>query len=120
MNLFKWYQLPCVNYVITYLHLLKHVPYAIAANNGVPSGSIMPFIGTQAPAGWVLCDGAPLPTDGSADYLIALLGSNNAPNLQGMFLRGTGTSPVNNQAGPALMATQEDQNKEHDHDSGDP
>lgn len=97
---------------------LKHVPYAIAANNGVPSGSIIPFIGNQAPAGWVLCDGAPLPTDGSADYLIALLGSNNAPNLQGMFLRGTGTSPVNNQAGPALMATQEDQNKEHNHGAG--
>ena len=68
---------------------LKHVPYAIAANNGVPSGSIMPFIGTEAPAGWVLCNGQSLTTITGAANLIAILGSNNAPNLQGMFLRGT-------------------------------
>ncbi len=95
---------------------LKHVPYAIAANNGVPTGSIMPFIGTVAPAGWVLCDGTALPS--TATELIALVG-NNAPNLQGMFLRGTGTNPVNSQAGPALKATQGDDFKSHLHSSGD-
>ncbi|WP_289661120.1 tail fiber protein [Flavobacterium panacagri] len=95
---------------------LNHVPYAISANNGVPTGSIMPFIGTVAPEGWALCNGAALPT--TAKALIALLGSNNAPNLQGMFLRGTGTSPVNNQAGPALKATQNEELKSHLHGKG--
>lgn len=94
---------------------LRHVPYAIAANNGVPTGSIMPFIGTVAPEGWVLCNGAALPT--TAKALIALVGSN-APNLQGMFLRGTGTSPVNNQPGPALKGTQNDEIQSHSHAKG--
>ncbi|WP_163411214.1 tail fiber protein [Flavobacterium ajazii] len=91
---------------------LRHVPYAISANNGVPTGSIMPFIGTVAPEGWALCNGAALPT--TAKALIAMVGSN-APNLQGMFLRGTGTSPVNSQAGPALKGTQGDAFKSHNH-----
>lgn len=90
------------------------VPYAVVANNGVPTGSIMPYIGTLAPVGWALCNGAALPTDGSAAALIALVG-NNTPNLQGMFLRGTGTSPVNGQAGPALKANQEDDFQKHNH-----
>jgi len=97
---------------------LKHVPYAIAANNGVPTGSILPFVGASAPEGWALCDGQSLiGKPGSAD-LIALLGSNNTPDLRGMFIRGTGTSPVNNQAGPALKATQQDALKSHSHGSG--
>lgn len=91
---------------------LHHVPYAIAANNGVPTGSIMPFIGTVIPDGWALCDGKVLPS--SAKALIALVG-NNAPNLQGMFLRGTGTNTVNNQAGPSLKQTQSDSFKSHNH-----
>lgn len=94
---------------------LRHVPYAVSANNGVPTGSIMPFIGTVAPEGWVLCNGAALPV--TAKALIAMVG-NNAPNLQGMFLRGTGTSPVNNQAGPALKATQNEDFKSHSHGNG--
>lgn len=94
---------------------LRHVPYAIAANNGVPTGSIMPFIGTVAPEGWALCNGAALPVTATA--LIKLVG-NNAPNLQGMFLRGTGTNPVNSQAGPALKATQDESLKSHSHGKG--
>lgn len=94
---------------------LRHVPYAISANNGVPTGSIMPYIGTTAPYGWALCDGTALPI--TATELIALVGVN-APNLQGMFLRGTGTSPVNSQAGPALQATQGDEFKSHLHGVG--
>ena len=92
--------------------VLSYVPYAIQAANGVPTGSIMPFIGTIAPRGWALCNGNPLPT--TAKALIAMVGAN-APNLNGMFLRGTGTSPVNQQAGPALKATQNDAFESHNH-----
>jgi hypothetical protein len=97
---------------------LMQSPYAIAASNGVPTGSIMPYLGNTPPQGWVVCDGSLLPTDGSADALIALIGSNNAPDLQGMFLRGTGTNPVNGQDGPALMQTQNDTIQAHVHDAG--
>jgi hypothetical protein len=95
--------------------VLSYVPYAIQAANGVPTGSIMPFIGTIAPRGWALCNGNPLPP--TAKALIAMVGAN-APNLNGMFLRGTGTSPVNQQAGPALKATQDDALESHLHDKG--
>lgn len=94
---------------------LRHVPYAISANNGVPTGSIMPFIGTVAPEGWALCNGDPLPL--TATVLKAMIGANT-PNLQGMFLRGTGKSPVNNQPGPALKGTQDDSLEKHSHNKG--
>ena len=97
---------------------LKHVPYAIAANNGVPTGAIMPFIGTSVPDGWVLCNGQSLTSISGSENLINLLGSNNAPNLQGMFLRGTGTSPVNGEDGPALKGTQDDAFEAHTHNQG--
>lgn len=97
-----------------YNQTLQYTPYAHYARNGVPTGSIMPFIGEEAPDGWVLCQGQDITSIDGAEALIALVG-NNAPDLQGMFLRGTGTSPVNSKAGPALKATQGDDNKSHSH-----
>jgi hypothetical protein len=78
---------------------LQHVPYAISANNGVPTGSIMPFAGTTAPQGWALCNGDPLPTE--AFKLIEMIGAN-APNLQGRFLKGAGTEMFHKCNQPAL------------------
>jgi hypothetical protein len=86
---------------------LQAVPYAIFAQNGVPTGSIMPFIGTSAPIGWLLCDGKPFTDDVTTAKLKALLGSTNTPNLNGMFLRGTGTASTG-RTGPALKAVQQD------------
>lgn len=97
---------------------LNCTPYAMSAGNGVPTGAIMPFIGVTAPAGWMLCDGRQIPVSASTLKLRNLLGASNTPNLKGMFLRGTGISSVNSQDGPALMATQGDQNKSHSHDKG--
>lgn len=98
---------------------LRSVPYAISSRNGVPTGSIMPYMGQTAPQGWLLCDGEAIPIDNSTQALRDLLGNVNTPNLQGMFLRGTGTNIVNNQSGPAIGDTQEDELKVHDHGSGD-
>ena len=98
--------------------VFKRVPLAYAASNGVPTGSIMPFIGTTPPVGWMLCNGGAIPINSNTLTLRTLLGSANTPDLQGMFLRGTGTSPVNSQAGPALKTTQGDANKSHSHAKG--
>jgi hypothetical protein len=96
---------------------LKQVPYAIAASNGVPTGSIMPYIGNTAPAGWVMCNGSALPSDALGGAALRALVGDNAPNLQGMFLRGAGENNVyastiepNN-----LKAFQNTSNLEHDH-----
>jgi hypothetical protein len=86
---------------------LQAVPYAIHAQNGVPTGSIMPFIGTVAPNGWLLCNGSTFITNDYTANLKALLGSNTTPNLNGMFLRGTGTAATG-EKGPTLNTVQQD------------
>lgn len=95
---------------------LRHVPYAISANNGVPTGSIMPFIGAAAPEGWVLCNGAPLPV--TAKTLIGMVGTN-APDLRGMFLRGAGQNANTSNAAEiqanSLNTVQNSANKSHTH-----
>ncbi|WP_406682776.1 phage tail protein [Seonamhaeicola sp. MEBiC1930] len=104
---------------------LKHVPYAISANNGVPTGAIMPFIGTVAPVGWVMCDGSDLPTDGSEVALKALLsGATKAPDLRGLFIRGVGRNSearFDNDANERTLGvntTQDDDNLRHQHAAG--
>ena len=49
-------------------------------DNGVPVGSVMEYIGPDAPVGWLLCDGA---TIDAADYpaLAALLGGTTLPDF---------------------------------------
>ncbi len=99
-----------------YNQVLQYTPYAHYARNGVPTGSILPFTGTEAPRGWVLCNGQELTAITGATKLIALIG-NNTPDLQGLFLRGTGTSSLDAKyVGPSLLETQEDANKKHNHD----
>jgi microcystin-dependent protein len=87
--------------------LLEPVPYAVAADNGVPTGAIMPFVGLTVPAGWLLCDGAVIP----AIYtkLIGLLGgATTTPDLRGQFLSGaTSNTTLNTEIAQALPA--------HDH-----
>ena len=100
----------------------NRVPYAYAASNGVPTGSIMPFIGTTAPSGWLLCDGGTIEAVPHTVALRSLLGGTTTPDLRGMFLRGTGISSLSEtdvvKEGPTLMRTQQDSNKEHSHNKG--
>jgi len=79
--------------------------------NSVPVGTIIHYLGNTAPDGYLLCDGS---TYNIADYLALAthfetqFGSKNhfggdgsttfkVPNLQGEFLRCTGTNPNANQ-----------------------
>lgn len=96
---------------------LMTVPYAIHAQNGVPTGAIMPYAGTVAPAGWILADGRAIPAGDQYAALKAIF-STNVPDLRGMFLRGAGTNTNTVYAGPALKATQADELKSHLHASG--
>jgi microcystin-dependent protein len=92
---------------------LQAVPYAIYAQNGVPTGSIMPYIGTTAPAGWLMCDGNLIPSGTFSDDLKALLGTTTTPDLRAMFLRGAGTG--NLRTGPTVKTIQQDDLKAHLH-----
>lgn len=92
---------------------LQAVPYAIQAQNGVPTGTIMAYIGTTAPAGWLLCDGSSFPDNPYYAQLKALLGSTNTPNLSARYLRGTGVQE--GRGGIVLKGTQYDELRQHIH-----
>ena len=92
---------------------LQAVPYAIYAQNGVPTGSIMPFIGTVAPNGWLLCDGSAITITTNTLNLRTLLGTTNTPDLRSMFLRGAGNG--NGRTGSLLKTVQQDDIISHLH-----
>ncbi len=98
---------------------LKQVPYAVSAGNGVPTGSIMPFIGDTAPNGWVLCHGQDISNVDGSERLRNLLGRATVPDLRGMFLRGAGENQEFGKQGPGLLETQEDMLGSHSHEAGD-
>lgn len=74
------------------------VPYAKAAENGVPVGAIMPFAGpkNKIPDGWLYCDGTSYATTGMYGALYNVIGTAwgddggnfRVPDLRGYFLRG--------------------------------
>jgi microcystin-dependent protein len=80
---------------------LLAVPYARAADNGVPAGTILPFAGPKSkiPAGYLACDGT---LYNNTDYpvLFDAIGAGwggsgsqfRVPDLRGMFLRGVSES----------------------------
>jgi microcystin-dependent protein len=93
---------------------------AVNAANGVPTGSIIAFIGgnvNSAPPGWVKCEGQILSPTSENAALIALVGPK-APDLRGLFLRGTGTNlEIGNTlyAGPPLKDYQDMATEVHRH-----
>jgi hypothetical protein len=94
---------------------IKAVPYVLHAQNGVPTGSILPFSGGTVPAGYLLADGSAIPNDDYHAELRKIFGSS-LPDLRGVFLRGTGTSPAGTQyAGPTIRTIQADGLKTHNH-----
>ncbi len=56
-------------------------------------GTILPYAGSTAPDGWLLCDGA---TFSSSTYpeLYSLIGSTTLPDLREKYLRGASSSNV--------------------------
>jgi microcystin-dependent protein len=106
-------------YYTPYAHFAKKAEIATNADDGVPTGSIMPYIGTTAPTGWVLCDGQNISSITGSEALISLLGENNVPDLQGMFLRGAGANEQGGvydaHIGPDLKEFQLDGFKSHLH-----
>ena len=106
------------------------VPYAKAAENGVPPGAIMPYAGTvtsgaslQEPIpGWLVCNGATLSSDVKYDKLKTVLGNSwgtgRVPDLRGTFLRGVNngrTDEYKDAADRSVGNFQLDDIKSHNH-----
>lgn len=82
---------------------MAEVKYNLGTLSVVPSGSVIPFAGSTAPQGYLLCDGREVSrTD--YPYLFVAIGTTygegdgsttfNLPNLQDKFIQGTGTNTV--------------------------
>lgn len=94
---------------------LNSVPYALAADNGAPTGAIMPYVGATAPDGWLLCDGAAIPNGLEYDALKLLYGPNT-PDLRSMFLRGSGANAtINPSINASLNTSNGDTFRQHSH-----
>jgi microcystin-dependent protein len=88
------------SYTITGTSQLLSVPYALYAessNSGIPVGTILPFAGTVAPAGYLLCDGSQVSRTTYANLFSVISsawgngdGSTtfHLPDFRGRFLRG--------------------------------
>lgn len=60
-----------------------------------PLGSIVAYVNSTQPSGWLVCDGSPIPSGNEYNALKTFLNSNNVPDLRGFFLRGIGNSSNN-------------------------
>lgn len=79
-----------------------------AASALMPSGVILPFGGTTAPTGWLICDGSAISRTTYA-ALFSAVGTThgtgdgsttfNLPDMQGVFPRGAGTNGTSNYGG---------------------
>ncbi|MGC6480488.1 MAG: phage tail protein [Flavobacteriaceae bacterium] len=95
---------------------LYSVPYSIYAKNGMPTGTIMAYMGDELPPGWLWCDGSSVPNDYFHQNLRQITGGTT-PDMRAHFLRGTGTSSRfgRNWSGPGILDKQDDRSENHLH-----
>jgi microcystin-dependent protein len=83
---------------------LAKIAAAAQASLLLPSGAVVPYVGTAAPSGYLLCNGQPV-SRSTYSALYAVIGNKygqgdssttfNVPDLRGMFVRGaTGWTDV--------------------------
>jgi microcystin-dependent protein len=97
---------------------------------GVPAGAVMPFAMNSVPSGWLAANGAAVSRAVYAT-LFAAIGTThgsgdgsttfNLPNLQGIFVRGSGVQTVNGFTydGGNVGGKQNDQIHDHHHEHAD-
>ncbi len=103
-----------VDGTVIYDNKFNAVPYAKAAENGVPPGCIMPFAGPEnnVPAGWLLCNGQSVAKTGVYEKLYQAIGTGwgddggkfKIPDLRGVFLRGINNGRTDGYKDPDVMS----------------
>jgi microcystin-dependent protein len=94
---------------------------------GVPAGAIMAFAMNSAPSGWLSADGSAVSRTTYAT-LFAAVGTThgtgdgsttfNVPNLQGIFVRASGSQTISGTSySGTFAAKQQDELKSHKHQS---
>lgn len=104
-------------------------------DTNIPAGTIIPYANNSTPTGYLLCDGSAVSRTTYATLFTAIsttwgagdtTTTFNLPDLEGAFLRGTGTHGTNKMAdnnyyaGPAVGAYENDQMQGHYHSALSP
>jgi microcystin-dependent protein len=103
----------------------KYIADSNSAEDTVPTGVILPYGGTVAPSGWLLCDGTEK-SRWTYRRLFAVIGTTfgsisgstfNVPNMKGVSPTGVGSQAINGltKTGPDLGVVREDQMQGHKH-----
>ncbi len=103
----------------------SYTPYAYYGTNGVTVGTIVAYMGSLPPKGWLLCDGKPVPNKPKYKKLRTILGTSATgtvitPDLRGRFLRGAGVGKglLNKILIARIGQTQYDDVGKHNHGKG--
>lgn len=90
---------------------MAEVKYNLGTLAVVPSGSVIPFAGSTAPQGYLICDGREV-SRADYPYLFDAIGTTygsgdgnttfNLPNLQDKFIQGAGTNAVGTEMSAGL------------------
>ena len=114
------------------------LPVGVTGGSGLtlggPVGMIAPFAMASPPTGWLACDGTVYNSSALTQYasLYTAIGNTwggsdgtdfQVPDLEGAFLRGTGSNATHNMsdgndfAGPSVGSFENDMFQDHTHDS---
>ncbi|NES45950.1 tail fiber protein [Moorena sp. SIO2C4] len=81
----------------------------------IPVGTVVPYTGSSAPAGWLMCDGTSFDADKYPD-LNNVLNSEKVPDLRNRFIVGSGSDYATNDTGGQKTVTLTlDQMPSHNH-----
>lgn len=90
---------------------MAEIKYNLGSLGVVPSGAVIPFAGSIAPQGYLLCDGSEV-SRADYPYLFDAIGTIygegdgsttfNLPNLQDKFIEGSGTNAVGTEMSAGL------------------
>lgn len=109
-----------------YTQSLSWAPLGTSGGSAVPAGSVIPFAGTSAPAGYLIADGSAVSRSTYAD-LFAVISTTygagdgsttfNLPDLRGIFVRGAGSQTISSITYSGTLGTKQgDQFQGHFHD----
>lgn len=97
----------------------------VTAQALLPAGAVMPFARSTEPAGWLIADGGAVSRTTYADLFDAIgvvhgvgdgVSTFNLPNLQGIFVRGSGSQTIDGTVyNKAFASKQKDGIRAHNH-----
>jgi len=95
-----------------------------------PVAVVLPYAGSTAPTGWLLCDGSPVSRTVYASLFASIgttygsgdgLSTFNLPDMRGIFVRGAGSQTISGNTYSGTLGTkQTDQMQGHKHSITDP